>query len=143
MLTDRDRRLVAYASDMIRKYFIEDEHHVACALRCGGKKYPALHLDSSGIDVCAEPIALSNALMAGESDFDTIVAVRWDGNPGSPPEVIAPCGDCRQLLIEYCPEVRVILDDGQGEHITVSASDLVPYPYLKKTSRLARGKFRP
>lgn len=39
--------------------------------------------------------------------FDTIVAVHKD----FPNKVIEPCGNCRQLLIEYCPDIKVILND--------------------------------
>ena len=41
--------------------------------------------------------------------------------------VIPPCGNCRQMLLEYCPDIKVILYDENGNLIKVSARDLPPF----------------
>lgn len=47
---------------------------------------------------CAEYITMGIAISAGERDFETIVAV----HEKAPNCVIPPCGNCRQMLYEYC-----------------------------------------
>ena len=65
------------------------------------------------------------AISAGERNFDTIVAVHEKHLNG----VIPPCGNCRQMLFEYCPEIKVIVNDENGRLIKVKASDLLPFAW--------------
>jgi cytidine deaminase len=92
--------------------------------------YLSLHLDTSGYDVCAEPIALSNALAAGDENFKNIVALYWNGNQSTEPIIVAPCGECRQMLIEYAPDINVILES-DGNIKKVSMRLPLPFPYTK------------
>ena len=39
--------------------------------------------------------------------------------------VVPPCGNCRQLLLDYVPDIRVILDIN-GEIQKVSAREMLP-----------------
>ena len=66
-------------------------------------------------------IAISN----GEREFDTIVAVHDKALNC----VIPPCGNCRQMLFEYCPEIKVIVNDEDGSLIKVTAKDLLPFAW--------------
>ena len=72
---------------------------------------------------CAEYVAVGTAISAGEREFDTIVAVHEKHLNG----VIPPCGNCRQMLFEYCPDVKVIVNDDNGNLIKVHARDLLPF----------------
>lgn len=62
-------------------------------------------------------------ISADELEFDTIVAVR-DKAPNCP---VAPCGNCRQMLVEYCPDIKVILNNDANEIIKVDVKDLIPF----------------
>ena len=107
-----------------------NRHHVICVLATGRKLYRASHLDTSGgLDVCAEPIALSNAISEGDEDSVSLISVAWDGNDDTEPWVITPCGNCRQILSEYAPNLRVIIDGDTLETATIA--ELLPYPYSK------------
>lgn len=121
-----DIKLVESATSFLVKQFVEDRHHIACGLRCEDKTYYSLHMDSKGFDVCAEPITLFNALMDKQSSFMSIVAISWDGS--GIPKVVPPCGNCRQILSEYIPELKVILQIGDSLQKT-SVESLLPYPY--------------
>ena len=35
---------------------------------------------------------------------------------------IPPCGNCRQMLFEYCPDILVIVNDEEGNLIKVKAA---------------------
>ena len=53
------------------------------------------------------------ATSAGEREFDTIVATHEKALNG----VVSPCGNCRQMLFEYCPDIKVIVNDENGNLI--------------------------
>ena len=74
---------------------------------------------------CAEYITMGIAISAGERDFDTIVAVH-DKHLNN---IISPCGNCRQMLFEYCPNIKVIVNDNDGNLIKVKAKDLLPFAW--------------
>jgi cytidine deaminase len=118
--------LVDLASDHIKANYIKGVHHVATALKTKSDVYLALHLDTKGFDVCAEPIAISNALAKGDMDFECIVAVVLieDGTTS----VISPCGNCRQILVEHTPEIKVIVEV-EGIYTTLTPSQLLPFAY--------------
>lgn len=65
------------------------------------------------------------AISSGERDFDTIVAVHDRYLNG----VIPPCGNCRQMLFDYCPDIMVIVNDEEGRLIKVKARDLLPFAW--------------
>ncbi|MBN1503505.1 MAG: cytidine deaminase [Candidatus Eisenbacteria bacterium] len=122
----RDRQLIAAAAEVIRRNFREDRHTVGAAVRCpSGRTYVGVNVDSCGYGPCAEPIAIGAAFSAGESGIEAIVAV--EGKSGSY-GVLSPCGNCRQLLLDYAPDAMVIvLLDGNA--VKVRARDLLPAPY--------------
>ena len=94
-----------------------------CALRCeSGKIYTGV--DIAGVHgACAEVIALGTAKASGETSFNTLVAVGGEG----PGKIQPPCGNCRQLLLEHCPQLEVILQMEQGGAKRVGVGELLPY----------------
>ncbi len=65
------------------------------------------------------------AISAGEKEFDTIVAV----HDKAPNCLAASCGNCRQMLVEYCPDIKVILNDNNNQMIKVGIKDLLPFAW--------------
>ena len=126
-LNETDKKLIKTALDVIEKNFDDGvyNHTVGCALLCkNGKIYSGVNCD--GIHgSCAEYITMGIAISAGEREFDTIVAVH-DKQDGY---VISPCGNCRQMFFDYCPDIKVIVKDEDGETVKVSARDLLPYAW--------------
>lgn len=51
-------------------------------------------------------------------EFDAIVAV----NKAAQNSVLAPCGNCMQMIFEYAPDIKVIVNDETGTLIKVKAS---------------------
>ena len=114
------------AARVIHSNYRQRRHTVGSALRCGsGRVYTGVNVDSCGYGPCAEPVTIGTAISQGERELETIVAVA--GKNGS--RVIAPCGNCRQLLADYAPDAMVILADGD-ELFKVRAIDLLPEAYL-------------
>ena len=125
MLTEQDETLIREAMNVLKQNFdsIRYNHTVGCALLCkNGNIYRGVNCDGNH-GSCAEYITMGMAISAGERDFDTIVAVHPQHRNG----VISPCGNCRQMLFEYCPDIQVIVNDENGKLIKVKARDLLPF----------------
>ena len=126
-LTDGDRALIDTALETLKNNFDDGiyNHTVGCAIRCkNGKIYTGVNCD--GIHgSCAEYITIGAAISAGEREFDTIVAV----HDKALNFVVSPCGNCRQMMYEYCPDIKVIVNDENGNLIAVKAKDLLPFAW--------------
>jgi cytidine deaminase len=126
-LTDGDHDLIKRALAVLEKNFDDGiyNHTVGCAIRCkDGRVYEGVNCD--GIHgSCAEYITMGIAISAGERDFDTIVAVHEKARNS----VVSPCGNCRQMLFEYCPDILVIVNDEEGNLIKVRARELLPFAW--------------
>lgn len=126
-ITPSDRELIKIALETLEKNFDDGVYHhtVGAAVRCkNGKIYSAVNCD--GIHgSCAEYVAMGAAISQGEREFDTIVAVHEKAQNC----LFSPCGNCRQMLIEYCPDIKVILNNDEGNIIKVAAADLLPFAW--------------
>lgn len=126
-LTSADHELIDTALQVLAENFDDGvyNHTVGCAIRCvNGNVYKGVNCD--GIHgSCAEYITMGIAVSAGERDFDTIVATHEKHLNC----VIPPCGNCRQMLFEYCPEILVIVNDEEGKLVKVRAADLLPFAW--------------
>ena len=119
-LSREDRELLAAA----RKAVVDNsgKYPVGAALRCrSGAIYTGVNIYCLH-GPCAESIALGSAVSAGESSFDCIVAVDKNG------DILSPCGNCRQMLIDTAPDCRVIIMTEDGEE-KFTVKELLPYAY--------------
>lgn len=87
-----------------------------------GKIYTGCNIEVSSysLTICAERVALFKALSEGETVFRRLV-VSADTNDFCP-----PCGACRQVLIEYAPELTIMLLNTGGETKKFTISELLP-----------------
>ncbi len=126
-ITPQDEELIQTALDTLAHHFDDGVYHhtVGAAVRCAdGRVYSGVNCD--GIHgSCAEYIAMGIAISDGAREFDTIVAV----NEKAPNGLFSPCGNCRQMLVEYCPDIKVILNDDQGNRVKVCVRDLLPFAW--------------
>ena len=126
-LTPEDETLIAAARQTLLGAYHDVRHTVGSAVLAGsGKVYTGVNVESAGAGPCAEPVALGAALSAGEKQLLTIVAVGGLDDPGW---VLNPCGNCRQMMIDYAPDMLVIVGDERGAHFKVRARDLLPLAY--------------
>jgi len=78
---------------------------------------------SYGLCNCAERTAFFSAIAAGyrPGQFDTLAVV------ADTPGAVAPCGACRQVMIELgSPELTVVLSNLSGDVEVTSAAALLP-----------------
>ena len=103
---------------------------VGAALLCkSGKTYAASNIEnaSSGADICAERAAVAKAIASGERDFEAIAVV------GDTCEPIAPCGICRQSLMEFGRDILVIMANLKGDALTASVEELLPKAFTGRS----------
>ena len=126
-ITEKDKELIQVALECLEMNFDDGvyNHTVGCALLCkNGKVYTGVNCD--GIHgSCAEYITMGIAISDGQRELDTIVAVHEKATNG----VLSPCGNCRQMLFEYCPNIKVIVNDDDGNLVKVKAADLLPFAW--------------
>jgi cytidine deaminase len=125
-LDSEDQRLIEAAWDVLRKNYHPAKHTVGAAVLCtSGKIHVGINVEACGYGPCAEPVAIGTAFSNGEREFVAIVAVhKLDGRC----HVLSPCGNCRQLLVDYAPEAMVILDN-DGDIVKTTARSLLPGAY--------------
>lgn len=115
------------AAEVLQKNYHPLKHSVGAAVLCAsGEIYKGVNLESSGHGVCAEPIALGAAVSNGEREISAVVAV---ANRGNGYIVLSPCGNCRQMLLDYAPEAVVIYSDADGVK-KAKAKQLLPGAYI-------------
>jgi cytidine deaminase len=135
-LTEQDQALVAAAVELIKARYKENRHHIAAAVRgASGRIYTGLHLDTyvGRASVCAEAVAMGQALGAGEQALQAIVSVRHPRprEQHSEPQVVSPCGICREMLTDFAAGAAVILPGDQGLH-RVPVENLLPEKYKRQ-----------
>ena len=118
-----------------RKYSYAPYSHFcvgAALLTKSGKIYTGCNIENAGYSAtnCAERTAIFKAVSEGERDFEAIAIV--GGREGEIADFCAPCGVCRQVIAEFCPEdFKIVL--GNGEKYEVYTLDkLLPFAFTGK-----------
>jgi cytidine deaminase len=121
------QKLIAAAAEVLNRNAHPVKHSVGAAVLCSsGRTFTGVNVESSGHGICAEGVALGSALSAGEREIIAIVAVVDRGN-GT--EVLSPCGNCRQMTLDYAPNATVIFAGTNGS-VTAKARDMLPGAYM-------------
>lgn len=121
----RDARERAYAP--YSKYRVG-----AALLTKRGSIYVGCNVENStyGATICAERTAITQMVVAGESELDAIrgVLVFTDAGP-----LGMPCGICRQMLVEFAAaDCAVVVASPQELRVTTLGA-LLPEPFKFRT----------
>ncbi len=103
--------------------YIEAGAVSAALLSASGKIYTGVCVDTAcTLGICAERNAIFNMITAGEHEIVRMVCIMGDGRVGG-----APCGACRELMVQMMPdtykEIRILTDEYGG---TVTLGELTP-----------------
>lgn len=107
-------------------YAPHSKFKVGAALLCrDGSVYTGCNIENAtyGATNCAERTAVFKAVSEGKRDF-TAIAITSSGK-----DLTFPCGICRQVLSEFSPEIKVILEDENSELHTFMLSELLPHSF--------------
>ncbi|MYX28639.1 cytidine deaminase [Streptomyces sp. SID8381] len=108
---DVDHELVRAAAEVARTRCRGDNHTMAAAARArDGHIITAVNAYHFTGGPCAELVLIGAAAAQGVYELETVVAV-GDRDRG----VVPPCGRCRQALLDYYPDLRIIVGGGEGE----------------------------
>src|SRR5262245_49923160 len=134
-ITAADQALIDTAKSLIEQRYLEGRHHIASAVRgASGKVYTGLHLDTyvGRASVCAEAVALGQAMASGEKRIEAIVSVRHPRprEQHQDCKVVSPCGICREMLTDFAAGGVVILLKGDT-HVRVPVEELLPAKYRR------------
>lgn len=129
-LTKNDLKLIEIATETVKNNadLYEKNKHVACCIEAeSGNLYKGINIYTSH-SVCAEQVALGQALTNGERKFKTIVAVKMEKDGST--KVVSPCGLCRYILGGLGLDLYVIVPCEKTKSIIkVKNSALLPYQY--------------
>lgn len=94
----------------------------AALLTAAGQVITGCNVENAAYSLCncAERTAVFTAVAAGQRDFQAIAIVGESELP------CAPCGACRQVLVEFNPDLQVIMANPQGERLIMKAAELLP-----------------
>ena len=81
---------------------------------------------SYGLTVCAERVAVWNAISQGKRKIKKIAVV------ADTAELTPPCGVCRQIIWEFGGDIPVVLANLMGKTETVQMKDLLPRAFDTK-----------
>ncbi len=97
----------------------------AALLGKSGKIYLGTNIeyDAFSLTVCAERSALFNAISNGEKKFTKIAIVT------SSKQFKFPCGLCRQAMVEFNPELEVMIITSDKKTKTIKIKELIPFSF--------------
>lgn len=98
-----------------------------------GKLFAGCNIENAAYTptVCAERVALFNAISSGERNF-TAIAVAG-GKDGVISGAFPPCGVCRQVMAEFCaPDFTVLVVTGEDSYKKYTLNELFPQAFTLK-----------
>jgi cytidine deaminase len=101
---------------------------VGAAVLAGGEIVTGSNIENAsyGLTVCAERVAIFNAVTKGHRKIDAIAVACIDAASDAQPSSRMPCGACRQVMAEFARPDTLVLVDGVGQ---TSLGELLPEPF--------------
>ena len=100
----------------------------AIAVMKDGREFNGVNVENAsyGATICAERVAITNAIAAGyqKKDFETLYVMCDNEKIGT------CCFICRQVISEFFDEdSKIIMMNPNGEELVKKVSELCPYPF--------------
>ena len=119
--------LKAAAVTMLDRAYCPYSHFpVGAAVECtDGTVFTGCNIENAayGCTICAERTAIFKAVSEGHRDFVRIVIA------GRSEDYCVPCGSCRQVMMEFAPDLTVICLNKKGESRKFALKELLPYGF--------------
>ena len=123
-MSDETRQLIETAERARQRAFAKySGFQVGAALLTqSGKIFLGCNVENAsfGLTICAERVAATTAIAAGEPLWQRMVLVTKGA--------VTPCGACRQFLCEFCPDLQIdLVEAGHDQiHRSFLLRDLLP-----------------
>lgn len=99
---------------------------VGAALECeDGTVYTGCNVENGAYSgcICAERTAIVKAVSEGKRRFRRIAVA------AKTKDYCTPCGECRQVMNEFSPDMEVICMNEAGEGRTLTLKELLPFGF--------------
>jgi len=99
----------------------------AAILTENGDIFSGCNIENSsyGLTICAERVAVFNAISSGAAKF-TALAVVSDDYGFTP-----PCGACRQVLSDLAGDIDIVLINSKGRSKILKLASLLPFAFSR------------
>ena len=125
-----DKELVALAREAMEHAYVPYSHFKvgAALLAKDGRVFKGCNVENAsyGATNCAERTAIFKAVSEGCREFEAVAIVASSG------DLVPPCGICRQVLAEFMPEGKVVLDSEEKGMVTYLVRELLPCGFGSK-----------
>ncbi len=110
-LTDEDRALIDRAKKAVLEYYEAGFHQLASVAQGRKGLYLGLQFDAKvgQFSICAEAFAQGFAAIAKDRLLTIVTARRARNEEGGRVHLVMPCAACRERLLQFNPEVQVII----------------------------------
>ena len=100
----------------------------AAILTQDGTIFSGCNIENSsyGLTICAERVAIFNAISSGASIFSAMAIVSDDS------DFTPPCGACRQVLLELAGDIDFIMIDSKKRIKIMKLTSLLPFAFTGK-----------
>jgi cytidine deaminase len=127
---DRKEQLISEAKSVMKYSYSPYSHfRVGAAIRVeDGTIFTGTNIENAAysLTVCAERVAIFNAISKGHRLFTDLAITTSSGLP------TPPCGPCRQVLYEFNPEMKIHLEGRNNKEEVFRLKDLLPHAFVSK-----------
>ena len=114
----RQNAYAPYSNFRVGAALLTNQDEIFCGVNVENASY--------GATICAERVAIDNAVTEGKHHFKAIAIVSGDG-------FAYPCGICRQVIAEFCSEdFLVIIAKNIEEYEMINLDELLPKAFHLK-----------
>ena len=133
-MTDRELMQLAVQAREF-SYSPYSSFRVGAALLCTtGKVYGGANIENAAYTPtnCAERTAIFKAVSEGKKDFLAIAIVGGKGETLE--DFCAPCGVCRQVMMEFCDPKTflIVLARSEEDYLIYTLEELMPFGFSGK-----------
>lgn len=120
-----DRELLNLAKEASKNAYVPySRFHVGAVIECAdGSLYKGCNVENAalGSSICAERTAAVKAISEGNHEFRRIAVTSPDAK-----DYCYPCGACRQFLVEFNPDMEVLVGRGDDKYVSFKLRELLP-----------------
>jgi len=129
ILTKDEQSLIDLANNARKRAYAPYSNYKvgAALLTKSGRIYTGVNVENAVYPntICAERVAVYNAISEGEIEFEKIAVVTDNGG--------SPCGGCRQVLAEFGLDTIVLIANGEGRLVQeTTVAGLLPGAFTPK-----------
>jgi len=122
-----EQELVSRAEAMKEKSYVPYSNFPvgAALLTADGAVFTGCNVENAayGACICAEQTAIVKAVSEGHRHFQAIAVT------GNSEDYCLPCGQCRQIMSEFAPDLKIICGRADGAFARYQLSELLAHAF--------------